>query len=61
MTDYTYKIIIHGTGLYREIQLKNDFAETVKIGTTKNCKVRLIGKNSLQILKLSLAKMIIGM
>lgn len=40
MTEYTYKIIIHSTGLYREIQLKNDFAENVKIGTTKNCKVR---------------------
>lgn len=40
MTDYTYKVIIHSTGLYREIQLKNDFAENVKIGTTKNCKIR---------------------
>lgn len=41
MKNYGYKIIIYNKNLYQEIELKEDQTEPVRIGTTRDCTLRL--------------------
>ncbi|MBC8060467.1 MAG: type VII secretion protein EssC [Clostridiaceae bacterium] len=41
MKDNKYKIIIFGKNIYREYELSNSENDLIKVGTTKNCQLRL--------------------